>query len=195
MARQSSRTTMPTPGGCGPTRLLGKELQERGGLVKRVRKLRVRHDMGCGFEEGVIYIEVNTGQPLGASQRNTLATLYFDRGSSLSEKYLKKGLEQMAEIRRDEKDIDVRPLKRGMNKMLPMSKSMSNIRCIITISIHFNAFLNESASSCMYLCLRIGRRQVCGRSSQRPSKQRSTPQGLGQQKMSALSTKGRGEGS
>lgn len=98
MARERSKTIMLAPGGHGPPRIYGK------GLSKEVASLFFSNfeshesDMRSGgLKESPTHAEVYIRQLLDAEQRNTLASLYFSRGRSLSEREVEKRLELMVE--------------------------------------------------------------------------------------------------
>lgn len=96
MAGKSSRTTMLTPGGCGPPRLHGKELSKEVAMALLSGFESYNSDIRWGgLDDSVTLVEAKIGHLGDAGQRNTLAALHFGRSRTLTEKYPKKGLEQI----------------------------------------------------------------------------------------------------
>lgn len=65
-----------------------------------------------GLKESITHVDANIWQLLDATQPNTLASLYFGRGRTLSEMELGKRLELMAEIHQEVKYVDACQLKK-----------------------------------------------------------------------------------
>lgn len=104
---------------------------------------------------------------LDAGQRTTLASLYFG-GCRIFLKGLDKGMTLMAEIHADVEEVDVYRLKKGVNRLFRMNKSIPMSNCVIAISARTNNYSkNPSYRTC--LCQRGDWRRARGRPHQRPS--------------------------